>query len=73
MKKIIARAKAPTPQFFRKLKIIGLSLAAAGTAILTYPLALPALLVSIAGYTTLAGTIITAISQLTVEDPIRIK
>ncbi len=67
MKQIINRAKAPTPRFFRTLKIIGLSLAAAGTAVMTSPVTLPALIVSIAGYCVVAGSVIGAVSQLTVN------
>ncbi len=67
MKRIINRAKAPTPRFFRTLKIIGLSLAAAGTAVVTSPVVLPALVLSIAGYCVVAGGVIGAVSQLVVD------
>ncbi len=71
MKKIIYRVQAPTPRFFKVLKIIGLSLAAAGTAVITSPVVLPAVIVSIAGYCVVAGSMIGAVSQLTVnrEEP----
>lgn len=67
MKKIVLRAKSPTPKFFKTLRTIGLSLAAAGGAILAAPIALPAMVVSVAGYILTAGTVITAVSQVTTE------
>ena len=64
------RLKRPTPRFFRKLRNIGIALAAAGAAILAAPIALPAALISIAGYLAVAGTVATAISQAVVADKI---
>lgn len=61
---LIERVTAPTPKFFRKLRTIGLVLAAAGGAIIAAPVALP---VTIAGYVIVAGTVATAISQAAVE------
>ena len=60
------RLTAPTPKIFKILRTVGLSLAAAGGAILAVP-AMPALLVSIAGYLIAAGSVMTAVSQVTVE------
>lgn len=68
MKQIIARAKAPTPSFFKKLRTIGIALAAISTAIVTAPIALPVALVTAAGYAAVAGGVISAVSQLTVEN-----
>lgn len=62
------RINAPTPRFFKKLKIIGLSLAAASAALLAAPIALPAAVVSIASYIALAGAVASAVSQVTVEN-----
>ena len=62
---VIKRAKAPTPKFFKVLRNIGLALAAVGGTILTAPLALPVVLVSIGGYIAVAGGVISAVSQLT--------
>jgi ABC-type xylose transport system permease subunit len=61
------RILAPTPVFFQKLKLIGLSLAAVSAAIIAAPIALPSIVVTIAGYMALAGTVIGAVSQVTVE------
>lgn len=64
---LLQRAKAPTPHFFKTLRNIGLAAAAVGTAIITAPVSLPAVIVTIAGYCTLAGGIISAVSQITVH------
>lgn len=61
------RAKAPTPKLFRKIKLIGIVLAAASGVLLTAPVALPAIVTTIAGYLAVAGTVATAVSQVTVE------
>lgn len=70
MKKIMQRVAAPTPPFFRKLRNLGLVLAAAGTAIVTAPVSMPALAITVAGYCIATGSVVTAISQMAVtEDP----
>ena len=55
--------KAPTPKFFRVLRTIGLALVAASGALLAAPVALPAAVITIAGYVAVAGTVATAVSQ----------
>jgi uncharacterized membrane protein HdeD (DUF308 family) len=65
--KLIERLKAPTPKFFRVLRNVGLALAAAGGALLTAPIALPVAVVTVAGYLTVAGGVITAVSQSAVD------
>lgn len=65
---IIERAKAPTPKFFKVLRNIGLALAAAGGTLLTAPISLPAGIVALGGYLTVGGAVLTAVSQVTVED-----
>lgn len=65
--KLIERLKAPTPKFFRVLRNVGLALAAAGGALLTAPIALPVAVVTVAGYLTVAGGVITAVSQTAVD------
>lgn len=64
---VVERVKAPTPKFFRTLRTIGLALAALGGAILAAPVAVPAALITIAGYITLAGGVMTAVSQTAVD------
>ena len=65
---VIERAQAPTPKFFKTLRSIGLIVAAMGAAIATAPVALPTALVTIGGYLTVAGSVLSAISQVTVDD-----
>jgi hypothetical protein len=60
---VVQRMKAPTPKFFRVLRTIGLTLAAASGALLAAPVALPAAVITIAGYLTVAGSVATAVSQ----------
>lgn len=66
---IIDRLQAPTPKFFRILRTIGIALASAGGALLAAPAALPAALLTIAGYMTVAGTVMTAVSQTAKDIP----
>ena len=66
---VIERVKAPTPKFFRVLRTIGLSVVAASGVVLTSPVSLPAGVISLAGYLTVAGTVMTAVSQTAVENP----
>lgn len=62
---IIKRVKSPTPKFFKVLRNIGLVLAAVGGTILAAPIALPTIVVTIGGYVTVAGGVLSAVSQLT--------
>jgi ABC-type xylose transport system permease subunit len=63
---LIDRVVSPTPTFFQKLRSIGLALAAMSGAIIAAPIALPAIVVTIAGYLAVAGTVLSAVSQITV-------
>lgn len=60
---IIERMKCPTPPFFKKLRNVGLVLAALGGALVASPIALPAGVLTVAGYITVAGGVATAVSQ----------
>lgn len=65
---IIARAKAPTPKFFKVLRTIGLALLGVSSVIVAAPVALPAVIVTVAGYAAVAGGVLSAVSQITVDD-----
>ena len=65
---ILNRFTAPTPKLFQQLRNIGLTLAAVGGILIAAPVALPVTLVTIGGYLTVAGGVISAVSQLTVND-----
>ncbi len=62
---LIERIKAPTPPFFKRLRNVGLVLTAVSTAILMAPISLPVFLTTFAGYATIAGSAISAVSQIT--------
>jgi len=61
------RLVAPTSKFFKTIRTIGIVLAAVGGAIVAAPVALPAIVVTIAGYVVTAGAVMTAVAQATVD------
>ncbi|MBP6585792.1 MAG: hypothetical protein KA215_09020 [Flavobacterium sp.] len=65
---IAKRAKAPTPKFFKILRTIGLALLGISGSVMAAPVALPAAVVTAAGYIAVAGGVMSAVSQVTVED-----
>lgn len=67
MKEIFQRVNAPTPKFFKKLRNIGLALAAVAGTIVAAPVALPAVIVKVAGYLAVASGVLSAVSQTAVE------
>lgn len=64
---LIERVKAPTPKWFKIIRTIGITLTAVGGAILASPVAIPATIVTIAGYAMLGGTVATAIAQTAMQ------
>lgn len=68
MNTLIDRLNQPTPKFFQKLRNAGMAMAAIGATIIGVPMALPAILVKIAGYLTLAGGVMSSVSQAAVKD-----
>ena len=64
---LVQRLTAPTSKFFRIIRNVGLVLAAAGGAIIAAPITLPLTLVTVAGYLTVAGSVMTSVAQATVE------
>ncbi|GGG48862.1 hypothetical protein [Bizionia arctica] len=65
---IVERYKKPTPKFFKTLRNIGIALATAGGVIIAAPISLPVIVITIATYMTVAGTVVTAVSQAVVID-----
>jgi hypothetical protein len=57
------RVKKPTPPFFKKLRNTGVLLAAVSASLFAAPVALPAVLLKIAGYLAVAGTVAATVSQ----------
>lgn len=66
--KLTERYTKKTPSFFRKLRNIGIALATAGGVIIAAPVSLPAIVITVATYMTVAGTVATAVSQAVVSD-----
>ena len=64
---IAKRVTSRTPKFFRRLRNIGLALAAVSGTIIAAPVALPAVLITAAEYIAVAGSVAVAVSQATVE------
>lgn len=61
------RMTMPVPKFFKKVRNIGLLLGAIGGAILGAPIALPASIVTVAGYLVTAGLVSSAVSSVAVR------
>jgi hypothetical protein len=68
MNNLIVRAKKPTPKFFKMLRNLGLSIAAIGATIIAAPVALPAVVIKIAGHLAVAGSVMSGVSQVTVKN-----
>jgi energy-converting hydrogenase Eha subunit G len=68
--KIVERIKAPTPKFFKILRSIGLALLAISGTVVAAPIVLPVTVVTVAGYMAVAGSVISAVSQMTVADEV---
>lgn len=65
--KLIERIQSPTPTFFKKVRNIGIVLAAVSGTILATPIALPAVIIKIAGYLAVASGVASAVSQTATE------
>ena len=62
-----SRWNGKTPTFWKKVQRLGVIAGAIGGVIIAEPVALPAAIVSAAGYLLLAGSVTATLSQLTVE------
>jgi len=67
MNQLIDRIQSPTPKFFKKLRNIGLVLATVAGTIAASPVALPAVIIKLAGYLAVASGVASAVSQTAVE------
>jgi uncharacterized membrane protein HdeD (DUF308 family) len=63
---LVKRVTTKTPLFFKKVRNLGLILAAVSGAILAAPVALPTAIVAAAGYVALVGGVMSAVSQTAV-------
>jgi hypothetical protein len=72
MKEFFKRIQHDTPLFFKRLRNVGLSLSATGTAVATIH-GIPEVLKNHASTAIWVGMVIAAVSQLTVSDPEQLK
>lgn len=68
MKELKGRWKSRTPRFWKKVQRVAIVLSTAAAMIVAAPIALPAAVITVAGYVVTAGTVAATLSQLTVED-----
>ena len=67
MNQLIDRVQSPTPTFFKKLRNIGLAVAAIAGTIIAAPVALPSVVVKVAGYLVVAGGVLGGTCQTAKE------
>lgn len=67
-KTLLSRLQSPTPKFFKVLRNVGLSIAATGAVLVSAPVSLPAILITIGGYLVVGGTVATGICQAVTKD-----
>lgn len=67
IKETLERVSKPTPNYFKKVINIGITLGVIGTAIAAAPIALPAAVVTLGGYLATAGVIAAAVAKTTVD------
>lgn len=65
---VIERIQSPTPKFFKTLRTVGIVLLAVSGSLMTAPITLPAAVLSVAGYIAVAGGVLSAVSQATVDE-----
>ena len=68
MNKVVKRMKRPTPGFFKKIRNAGLTLAGISVAVFASPVAMPALVIKVAGYMAVAATVASTVSQTAVKN-----
>ena len=68
MKHLKERWNSKTPNFWKKVQRIAIVVGAVAGTIIAAPIALPAALITVAGYAVAVGTTVATVSQFTVED-----
>lgn len=68
LEEAVERWNAPTPPFFKKAQKIGVLFAALGGSVLAAPVALPSLMVTVAGYVLVAGSVLASVSQVAKQE-----
>ena len=64
---LLDRVALPSPTFWRKVSAVGKAIGGLGLVLVTAPVALPAAVVSVAGYLVLVGSLTAGLAALTVE------
>jgi hypothetical protein len=67
MKKLKHRIVSPTPRFFKRIRNIGLVLAAISGSLISAPITLPTAVIQVAGYLAIASSVASAVSQTAVR------
>lgn len=65
---LMKRWNAKTPKFWKTVQKLGIVAGAVGAVLIAAPVALPAAIITTAGYLVTAGGVTAALAQLTVED-----
>jgi ABC-type xylose transport system permease subunit len=64
---LLDRVALPSPTFWRKVSAVGKAIGGLGLVLVSAPVALPAAVVTVAGYLVLVGSLTAGLSALTVE------
>ncbi|MBD1364370.1 hypothetical protein IDJ77_11175 [Mucilaginibacter sp. ZT4R22] len=65
---VVDRLTSPTPSFWKKVQKLALVIGAVSASIITAGAALPAVVVTVAGYAGLAAGTVVTVAQLTKDD-----
>lgn len=65
---VVERTKAVTPKFFRVLRSIGLTLLVLRGSVIAAPVVLPTVVTIVVDYLAVAAGMLSALSQMTVDD-----
>ena len=68
MKDLKERWNSKTPKFWKKVQRIAILVGAVAGTIIAAPVALPAAVITAAGYAVAIGTAVATVSQFTIED-----
>lgn len=64
---LIDRITSPTPKWFKIIRNVGITLTAVAGVIIASPVALPSVVVTVAGYVLLGGSVASAIAQTAMQ------
>lgn len=64
---VAERLVSPTPPFFQRIRNVGLILTAISAVVFGLPVILPAIVTEIASYLAVTGSVMTGVSQATVD------